>query len=246
MFSNMKRAEKRLLEACQKGELLFLGQERPTEKTNDNEIRGEFLRALILSNNQEIEVDGKKYILKIDSKGIRFCGAYVSGEFDFSFYSTDLLFLFGNSIFEKKINISDSKIKFLNLQGTKVLSIDAQRLVCESQVFLRDGFEARGEVNFYSAQIGGDLDCSNGKFYNENGNALNCEKSKIDGSIFFNDGFEAKGNVNLSLSQIHYNLDCSNGKFYNKNKYVLLCNNIKINGGVFFRESEFYGEINFI
>ncbi|MEV9593187.1 hypothetical protein AB0W31_02085 [Aliarcobacter butzleri] len=246
MFSNMKPAEKRLLEACQKGEFLFLEEKRPMEKTDKNEIRGEFLRALILSNNQEIEENGKKYILKVDAKGVMFCGVFVSGEFNFSFCSTDLLFLFVNSIFEKKINISDSKIKFLNLQGTKVLSIDGQRLVCESQVFLRDGFESRGEVNFHSAQISGDLDCSNGKFYNENGNALNCEKSKIDGSISFNNGFEAKGNINLSLSQIYYNLDCSYGKFYNKNKYVFLCNNTKINGSVFFRKSEFYGEINFI
>ena len=52
MFSDMKPAERKLLEACQKGEMLILSNNRPTEKTADNEIRGEFLRALILSNNQ--------------------------------------------------------------------------------------------------------------------------------------------------------------------------------------------------
>ena len=94
MFSNMKPAEKRLLEACQKGEHLFLGQERPTEKTANNEIRGKFLRAMILSNNQEIEVDKKKVTLKIDPKGVMFSGIYISGTFDFSFCSTDLPFSF--------------------------------------------------------------------------------------------------------------------------------------------------------
>lgn len=63
MFSNMKPAEKRLLEACKKGEVLNLADERPRKKTDNNEISGEFLRALILSNNQEI-IDEKweKYI----------------------------------------------------------------------------------------------------------------------------------------------------------------------------------------
>ena len=180
-------------------------------------MRGEFLRALILSNNQEIEVDSKKYFLKIDPRGIMFSGLYVSGEFNFSFCSTDLLFLFGNSIFEKEINISDSKIKFLNFQGTKILSIDAQRLVCESQVFLRDGFESNGKINFHSAQIGGDLDCSNGKFYNENGYALNCEKSKIDGSICFN----------------------------NKNKITINCDKALIHGSLYLFSVDIKGNINF-
>ena len=65
MFSNMKPAERKLLEACQKGEVLNLGNKRPTEKTAENEIRGEFLRALILSSNQEIGVDKKKFILNV-------------------------------------------------------------------------------------------------------------------------------------------------------------------------------------
>ena len=106
----MKPAEKRLLDACQKGEVLNLGNERPTEKTVDNEIRGEFLRALILSNNQKIEESSKKYILKIDPKGIRFSGVYISGIFDFSFCSTEIPFSFINSVFENEIILNDSKI----------------------------------------------------------------------------------------------------------------------------------------
>ena len=68
MFSNMKPAEKRLLEACQKGEVLDLGNERPKEKTDDNEIRGEFLRHLILSNNQEIEEIYTRLMQQIDAQ----------------------------------------------------------------------------------------------------------------------------------------------------------------------------------
>ena len=97
MFSDMKPAERKLLEVCQKGEPLPLGKNRPIEKTVDNEIRGEFLRHLILSNNQEIDENGTKYGLKIDPKGLTFQGAYVTGIFDFSFCNTDLPFIFLNS-----------------------------------------------------------------------------------------------------------------------------------------------------
>lgn len=233
MFSNMKQAERKLLEACQKGEMLNLGDERPREKTADNEIRGEFLRALILNNNQEIvEKDVKPYIFRIDPIGIMFSGVYVIGEFDFSFCSIDLQFLFKNSVFENEIRFCYSKIKFLNLSKSKITSFFAQGLICQSDIFLADGFESNGKVDFNSAQISGSLICVNGKFNNKNGNALNCDNAKI-GAVFLRDGFESNGKVTFVLSQIERDLDCDNGKFNNKDDYSLDCDGAKINGAVF-------------
>ena len=246
MFSDMKPAERKLLEACQKGEILDLGNKSPTEKTAKNEIRGEFLRALILSNNQEIEESGKKYVLKIAPNGIIFSRVYVSGIFDFSFCSTDLKFSFRNSKFENRLDLSDSKIRFLSLIGSIVPSFDAFRLVCESDIFLKNGFEAHGKVNFGSAQIGGILSCINGKFINEKGDALNCNSAKIDGAVFLKDGFEAHGKVNFGSAQIGSNLECSKGKFINKEGDALNCNSVKIGGSVFLRDGfEAEGKVNF-
>ena len=246
MFSKMKPAEKKLLEACKNGKDLYLGNERPIEKTVDNEIRGEFLRDLILNNNQEIDENDKSYILKIDSGGIKFSGAYISGRFDFSFCSTDLPFGFLNSMFENKLNLADSKIRFLSLIGSSVPSFDAFRLVCESDIFLRNGFEVNGEVNFISAQINGSLSCTNGKFNNNEGYALNCNGAKIEGSVFLSDDFEANGEVNFGSAQIGGNLEGSEGKFNNKNGYALDCNGTKIEGSVFLNDDfEANGKVNF-
>ena len=245
MFSDMKPAEKRLLEACQKGEILDLGKNRPIEKTIDNEIRGKFLRHLILSNNQEIEENSTKYVLKIDPKGIQFSGAYISGIFDFSFCSTDLPFKFKNSIFEKEINLSDSSIRVLNLRESKVFGINAQGLICQGDVFLKDGFESTCKVDFISAQIGASLDCENGKFYYENDRALICNGAKIKGAVFLKNGFEAKGEVNFGSSNIG-SLECTGGKFLNE-KTALSFNSAKINGMVYLNNSfESNGEIDFI
>lgn len=206
MFEKLLEAEKKLLEACKKGEGFNLGEERPREKATKNEIRGEFLRALILSNNQEIEEDGEKYILKIDSKGIKFSGVYISGTFDFSFCNTDLAFEFKNSVFEKEINISDSKIRFLDLTGSSIQFLIAFRLICKSDIYLSDGFYSNGEIDLMSAYLGGSLNCTNGEFVNEKGITLNCNGVKINGGVFLNENFKAKGKIDFRSSQISKSL----------------------------------------
>lgn len=207
MFSDMKPAERSLLEHCKIGkELKIETEERPKIKTAYNEIRGKFLRHLILSNNQEIEESGKKYLLKIDPKGILFTGIYISGNFDFSFCNTDLKFSFRNSKFENKLDLSDSKIRFLSLIGSIVPSFDAFRLMCESDIFLTDGFEAQGKVNFGSAEISGSLFCMKGQIINEKEDALICYRAKIYGDVFFNNGFELKGNLSFSSTEIKKSL----------------------------------------
>lgn len=232
MFSNMKSAEKMLLEACKNGKILDLGNESFREKTDDNEIRAEFLKFLILSNNQEIkEKNLKPYILKIDSKGIIFSGVYISGNFDFSFCETNLPFRFTNSKFEKEINISDSKIRFLSLQGSKILSLSAFRLVCQSDIILNNGFESIGKVNFASSQIGSNLECTNGKFINENTEALSCNDSNIEGSVLLNKLIMI-GKANFNLVTIGANLNCMESQFENNIGDALTFSGSKIVGNV--------------
>lgn len=221
MFSNMKPAEKRLLEACQKGEVLDLGNERPKEKTDDNEIRGEFLRHLILSNNQEIEESGKKYILKIDPKGLTFKGAYITGIFDFSFCNTDLAFGFINSIFENQIKLFNSRIKIINLHGCIIPNIEAERVICDSDLLFRN-IEI-DYINFANSKIGGSFISENSSYNNSN-KSINCNGSIIKGAVFLTNNFSSEGMIDFNSSNIG-SLDCSNAK---KIKY-LNCNGAIIN-----------------
>ncbi len=166
-----------------------------------------------------------------------FAGKYISGEFDFSFCNTDLPFVFTNSVFEKEIKFFNSKIKILNLTGTLVKSINAQVLICDNHIFLKNGFQSNGKVNFGSAKIYGSLSCKKGKFINENGDALNCDKVKIGGSVFLSDGFEANGKVNFNSAQINGSLTCLNGKFNNQKGDALNCVKVKIGGSVLLKNS---------
>ncbi|MDX9961358.1 MAG: hypothetical protein RBS32_07805 [Aliarcobacter sp.] len=225
MFSDMKPAEKRLLDACQKGEVLNLGDERPTEKIAENEIRGEFLRALILSNNQEIDENGTKYVLKIDPKGLTFQGAYITGIFDFSFCQTDLPFGFMNSIFENKIIVFNSQIKIINLHGCIIPSIEAERVICDSDLLFR--YIKVDYINFANSKIGGSF-ISEGSIYNNKDKSINFNGAIIDGAVFLTNNFSSKGMIDFNSSNIG-TLDCTNAK---KIKY-LNCNGAIIKGAVY-------------
>ncbi len=201
-FEPLLLAEQTLLNVCKTGKLATIGNgNRPSEKTANNEIRAEFLRALILTEKD------------IDPKGVWFQGVYVSGGFDFESCETNLPFYFQNSFFEEKIVLMRSKIRLLSLNGSEASKgISASGLKCEGSVFLKDGFNAKGQVDFGSAQIGSNLECINGTFENPNGYALNCNRAKIEGSAFLTDGFNAKGQVNFVAAHIGSSLICMDTK----------------------------------
>lgn len=245
MFSNMNSAERMLLESCPNGEMLNLAKERPTEKTKKNEIRAEFLKVLILNNNQEIEVDNCKYILRISSQGINFQGAYISGIFDFSSHETTLPFRFTKSIFENQIFLMKSKIEEIDFNGSLCSCITTMGLICRRNIFLNNGFESYGEINFITAEIQDSLVCNDSKFINQNGFSLNFNNAKIDGNIFLSGNFESIGEINFLNSQIGKSIYCS-GKFINKNKISLNFNGSTINGNIFLKDNFISnGEVNF-
>ncbi len=212
----------------QTGRLATIGDGKlPTEKDqNTNEIRAEFLRSLILTERESI-----------DQKGVQFQGAYVSGSFDFESCETNLPFWFWRSFFEEEIVFMRSRIRMLSLSGSEASKgINANEFKCEDSVFLKDGFNAKGQVNFVGAQIGSNLECTKGTFENPNGDALTCNGAEIKGGVFLTDGFNAKGKVDFGSAQIGSVLVCTNGTFENPNGDALNCDSAKIESNVFLRD----------
>ncbi len=236
-FRPLLPAEQLLLDACKNGEMAKISNSRPTEKTVDNEIRAEFLRSLILTEKDSI-----------DPKGIWFTGAYVGGKFDYESCETNLPFRFWSSLFEDEIVIMRSKIRLLSLIGSEAKEgINANGLKCEDSIWLGEGFNAKGEVNFNSSTIGSNLTCSNGKFENENGKALVCDKAEIGGDVWLDEGFNAKGEVNFNSSTIGSNLTCRGGIFENENGKALVCDKAEIGGSVWLNEGfNTKGKVDFV
>jgi hypothetical protein len=234
-------AERKLLEACRQGEPYFISEQRPEVATDENTIRGSFLRFLALGGDDENPVH---------EAGILLSGAYIQGEVDL-----DSAHLVGdltirNSVFEEEIVLIGTHVKTLLFEGSYAKQgILADGISASGSIFLRDQFKSDGEVRFLGAQINGDLTCKGSSFSNRSedgkGIALACDRMEVRGNVSLGDGFKAEGQVRLPGAKIGGQLNCEKGSFLNKEGNAFLCEGMKLSQAILFREIiEFEGNFN--
>jgi hypothetical protein len=100
---------------------------------------------------------------------------------------------------------------FLNRGGD---TLNADRVVIGSSVYLSQGFRAVGAVRLTGANITGQLDCEKGFFLNRNGTAINADNAKLGSDMRISQGFRAKGAVRLPGAKIVGQFDCTGGSFW--------------------------------
>jgi hypothetical protein len=135
----------------------------------------------------------------------------------------------------------------------RALNIEAAKV--GGAVFLRSGFSAYGEVRLSNAEIGGNLDCSDGEFVNTaqakvdgSGIALNAESVRVSRNVLFRDKFSAKGEVRLVGAIIGGRLSCAGGRFENPAQEGVAASGIALNaeaakvGGAVLLRNEFSAE----
>ena len=113
----------------------------------------------------------------------------------------------------------------------------------KGNVFLRNGFKAKGEVRLPGANIGGNLDCIKGEFINPGKDALSADGINVNGSIILRDDFKAQGAVRLLGATIGGDLDCSanpkkntkGGEFINPTGRAINADRINVKGSVSLR-----------
>ena len=88
-------------------------------------------------------------------------------------------------------------------------------------------------VNLCGATIGGDLDCSGGKFTNEGNEALVAQRANVTGSVRLGESFQALGMVVLHSATIGGDLNCSGGEFTNPDKDALVAVDVNVKGYVY-------------
>jgi hypothetical protein len=101
------------------------------------------------------------------------------------------------------------------------LALQADVARVNGNVLLRKSFSANGLVRLYGAQIGGSLECSDGKFKNEGvgiytgmGTALNAVNIKVTGDVMLNGLFVAEDAVTFSKARIGGRLETNGGTFH--------------------------------
>ena len=227
-FQPLKPAEQKLLEACRQGAVADISKERPAAATNTNTVRAAFLRFLALGGDEQNP---------LHERGVKLQGAWVEGTFDLYGARVPGNLSLHHCHFSDVPVLLDSHIHgTLSLEGSHVNGLNADRMVCDGSVFLRNGFTANGKIRLLGAQIGGHLACSGALLDGKQGDVLSCDGVVIKGDVFLNDGFTASGTVRLVGAQIGGSLDCSGAKLDSKEGDALACDRAVIKGSVFLRE----------
>ena len=231
-FRKLRDCEKVLLEACRDGEVaIFNNGKRPEDPPDDEQdrLRPDFVRFLCLGGDDEAPVH---------EKGVQIIGGWIEGDLDLDCCIAPNRILVINSVIDGDVRIQDASIEGLYLNGSTIKALYGDSAVIAGSLHLKNGFHAKGEVRLLGAEIGGDLDCSGGRFKNQGKIALICDRVKIKGSVYLRNKFHAKGEVRLLGAEIAGVLDCSGGRFENEadkneNKIALFCDRAKIKGSVY-------------
>lgn len=234
-FSKLTKSELNLVRAAPvEGAVAFCGpsgadddpENDPSHADKWNaqrQIRAELIRWLCVDKRAKEQVD---------PQGLRIHGALIPDELYLSNVSVPFPLSFWLCALTKKAYFREIGVPSLDLRGCWVRELDAQGARVRDDIFLGGGFKAEGQVNLIQAHIGGDLDCSGGKFLNPPGQgsddgAIVADGISVGGQLLLtrylsgepNNShvryFHAEGEVRLLLAQIGMNLDCSGGIFLN-------------------------------
>ena len=192
-------------------------------------VRAEVLRRLCL---------GLEPKWPVDPRGVRIRGAKIAGDLDLDSATIAFPLEIVRCYVAGAFVLRDARSKRLVFSGSWLSKgLKAPGVTVEGDVYLSHGFSAKGEVRLPAADIGGNLDCSNGTFRNPDGHALFADGMTVKGGVFLREGFNAKGQVRLLGAEIGGALDCTKGSFENQDGPAISADRMIVKGGVFLREA---------
>lgn len=155
-FPKLNAAEKKLIACCARGDTCVLGDgERPEEFSEERKVRAGLIRFFILGGDDETPVH---------ERGVDLKGAWIVDELDLHCVTacSDIALIRCN--FREAVVAYGARLASLLLTGSYVPALEADGLVASGNLFLRNGFVADGGVRLLGAQIGGNLELSDGHF----------------------------------------------------------------------------------
>ncbi len=219
-FGELSAAEEKLLRCAESGDIAYCGpSETDDDPANDpakadgwgkeRTIRARLIRWLC------IDAEASKHV---DPRGIQVHAARIGelpdeNDLDLSGGSIPFRLAFWFCNFRVPLGLTDARIVGLNLAGTRIPGLLADRVAVSGSVFLRNGFHIEGEVSLLRARIGGDLNCSAGTFLNRGGCALSADGIKVASAVFLRHRFKVEGEVRLVGAEIGGQLDCGGAQF---------------------------------
>lgn len=226
-LSPLNPAEMALVDACKRGkrwEPAEWDRKRPTGATNANTIRADVIRFLLLGGDTGHPVH---------EAGVMLRGAWITGTLNLHQARCAVRLDARSCYFVERAFLMAAHLPELVLSGSHVPGLAADGLTTTGAVFLRDKFEAEGEVRLLGAEIGGSLTCTSGSFKSLSGEALIADGIKVTGNVDLDGGFTAEGEVGLLAAEIEGSLICTDGSFKMPLGKALSADRIKVTGNVY-------------
>lgn len=216
-------AEKALIDACREGRPCRLnGSKLPEEGATVPRVRAALIRLLALE------------AISLHEKGVWLEGAVITGDLDLRFARCRGRLVLQNCRFAEAPKMAQSEQAQLSLDGSHLPGLFAQGAKVTGGLFLR-GVTANGTVDFATAQIGGQFDCSGATLNGGGGDALNGQGAKVTQGMFLR-GVTAAGTVDLASAQISAQLDCEGASLDGGGARALNGQSLRVEGEFFFRQ----------
>jgi hypothetical protein len=241
-LSGLLAAEERLLNACASGKRCNAdtAELEPAQASQRNriarEVRPRFLRFLALAGDENAPVH---------EAGVELWDAYIDGAIDLRGAKCVGRLALCRCHIRGALRIEDASLGILNLQGSRVKGILANRAQIAGSVFLRDGFVTEGPINLFGSKIGGNLQCDGAEIRRmKEQDALICSFAKIGGNILLSKGFRTDGCIRFDGAKVAGKLDCTSGHFTNPQGTTLDCNGATVSGNVCLNDATTIGRVS--
>ena len=178
-----------------------VGNDPPIQEVSQDRlpVRSEFLRWLATD---------KDAAGLIDANGIRVTSATIKGQLDFNFCRISPMLVFRFCTFHEELLLLHSELRGLGIYASRASKgILAHGAVLHGPLFLREGFESSGSVDFHSALIEASVQCD-GKMFTTQGHSLSLEAATIRGDVFLTNEFQSRGEVRLLGVTIGGDFNC--------------------------------------
>lgn len=237
-FLPLLPAEAKLRQCAANGEACVVDDfsgERPENPTSENSIRAEYLRYMAIG--------GCSFSL-IHARGINILGAFITCNEELDLQATEICkdLKLHQCLIEGHLNISGANAKNISLNGSKLVSLIAEKASINGSINLEQKFTSQQSVRLSSAKISGSLLCENAELLEAN-NSLIANRAKIEGDVDL-ENVIAKGTIALTGTEIGGDFTPQGAVL--EGSPALQLRNSKIGGTLFWRSLKHAnGEVDF-
>ena len=233
-FGDLSAAEVRMLHIAPTRDIAWAStSQNPDDPINDP------AKAAVWGPERTIRAEMIEWLLSdaiaaklVHQSGLAVKAARIIGKLDLSYLTINAPVMLVICAINDGVDLRYAHYQSLDLRGSWTGPITGDLSVAQSDVVLRYGHY--GEVSFYRAEIGGNLEANGGQFVGDE--PLSAVDATIKGDALFHEDFTTGGIVDFRLARVGRSLSFNHARFTGKNDNGLNAERATISGTLYWVE----------